>query len=140
MNITKGFEKVVEQAARDSKISIHRLDIDFMKVQEEVTRKIVGGKFNEISGVLNSYVEKACPEREAGCPGKLNSKKFDKFMAAFNNMSLDQSIQQMLHNENNVSKIDNIKESQNLGLSGSRTRLNDVLIAGNARILFHLHV
>lgn len=82
----------------------------------------MGGKFNEISGVLSSYVEKACTGREAG---KLSPKKFDKFMATFNNkldVSLNQSIHQMLHNENNVLKMDNIKEPQSLGLSGPRTR------------------
>lgn len=122
MNITKGFEKVIEQAARDSKISTHRLNIDFVEIQKEITGKIMGGKFNGISGVLSSYVEKACTGREAG---KLSPKKFDKFMATFNNkldVSLNQSIHQMLHNENNVLKMDNIKEPQSLGLSGPRTR------------------
>ncbi|WP_353274115.1 ankyrin repeat domain-containing protein [Wolbachia endosymbiont (group A) of Ennomos erosarius] len=135
LNITEGFGKAVEQAAKDSKISMHRLDIDFMKVQGEVTKKIIGGKFGEILGILNSYVEKACPSREAGCPGKLSQKKFDKFMTEFNNqldVAINQSIQQMLHN---VLKTDNIKEQQNLGLSGPRTKLDDVLIAGNAREL-----
>ncbi|WP_264735427.1 latrotoxin-related protein [Wolbachia endosymbiont (group A) of Rhinocyllus conicus] len=66
MNITKGFEKVIEQAARDSEISTHRLDIDFMEIQKEVTGKIMSGKFDEISGILNSYVEKVCPGEEAG--------------------------------------------------------------------------
>ncbi|WP_341817576.1 hypothetical protein [Wolbachia endosymbiont (group A) of Pherbina coryleti] len=98
----------------------------------------MGGKFNEISGIVKSQIEKACPGGEAGCPGKLSLKKFDKFMLEFNsrlNVVLNQSIHQMLHNENNVLKMDNIKESQSLGLSGPRTRLDDVLIVGNPREL-----
>ncbi|WP_264377026.1 ankyrin repeat domain-containing protein [Wolbachia endosymbiont (group B) of Ochlodes sylvanus] len=135
LNITKEFEKVVEQAGLKSGVSMHRLNIDYMEMQKEITRKVMSGKFNEISGILKSYVEKACPDEEAG---KLSPKKFEKFMATFNNkldVSLNQSIHQMLHNENNVLKMDNIKEPQSLGLSGPRTRLDDVLIAGNAREL-----
>ncbi|WP_341812752.1 ankyrin repeat domain-containing protein [Wolbachia endosymbiont (group A) of Eristalinus aeneus] len=100
LNITKGFEKVVEQAGLKSGVSMHRLNIDFVEIQKEVTGKIMSGKFNEISGVLRSYVEKACPGREAGCPGKLSPKKFDKFMTIFDNkldIALNQSIQQILH-------------------------------------------
>ncbi|WP_265024115.1 ankyrin repeat domain-containing protein [Wolbachia endosymbiont (group A) of Epagoge grotiana] len=65
LNITKGFEKVVEQAALKSGISMHRLNIDYMGMQKEITRKVMSGKFNEISGILKLYVEKACPGREA---------------------------------------------------------------------------
>lgn len=64
LNITKGFEKVVEQAALKSGISMHRLNIDYMGMQKEITRKVMSGKFNEISGILK--------------------KKFDKFIAQFN--------------------------------------------------------
>ncbi|WP_438456617.1 ankyrin repeat domain-containing protein [Wolbachia endosymbiont of Kerria lacca] len=132
LNITKEFEEVVEQAGLKSGVSMHRLNIDYMGMQKEIIRKVMSGKFNEISGILKSYVEKACPDEEAG---KLSPKKFEKFMATFNNkldVSLNQSIHQMLHDENNVLKMDNIKESQSLGLSGPKTRLDDVLIAGNA--------
>ncbi|GFR32518.1 uncharacterized protein YlbG [Trichonephila clavata] len=69
LNIIEGFKKVVEQARLKSGVSMHRLNIDFVKVQEEVTRKITGDKFSEIAEILNSYVEKACPGREAGCTG-----------------------------------------------------------------------
>nr|WP_253308999.1 latrotoxin-related protein [Rickettsia endosymbiont of Ceutorhynchus assimilis] len=114
MNITKGFEKVIEQAARDSEISTHRLDIDFMEIQKEVTGKIMSGKFDEISGILKSYVEKACPDIEAGYPGKLSSKKFGKFMLEFNsrlNVVLNQSIQQIL-NRNNTLEVSDVKEQR----------------------------
>ncbi|BDG76743.1 ankyrin repeat domain-containing protein [Wolbachia pipientis] len=110
LNIKKGFRKVVEQAARDSKISIHRLDIDFIKVQEEITRKVMDGKFNEISGILNSHLEKACPGREAGCPGKLSPKKFEKFIAQFNKGLLNQSIEQILHNRDSTLEVDGTKQ------------------------------
>ncbi len=51
LNITKGFEKVVEQAGLKSGVSMHRLNIDYMGMQKEITRKVMSGKFNEISGV-----------------------------------------------------------------------------------------
>ncbi|WP_353285322.1 ankyrin repeat domain-containing protein [Wolbachia endosymbiont (group A) of Beris morrisii] len=54
LNITEGFEKVVEQAGLKSGVSMHRLNIDFVEIQKEVTGKIMRGKFDEISGVLNS--------------------------------------------------------------------------------------
>ncbi|MFP3022319.1 MAG: ankyrin repeat domain-containing protein, partial [Wolbachia sp.] len=112
LNITKGFEKVVEQAAKDSKISVHQLNIDFVGIQKEVTGKIMSGKFNEISGILKLYIKKACLGEEAG---KLSPKKFDKFMALFNsrlNVVLNQPIQQMLHNGNGKLEVDGVKKQQ----------------------------
>ncbi|WP_179947097.1 latrotoxin-related protein, partial [Wolbachia endosymbiont of Bemisia tabaci] len=135
LNIIGEFEKVVNQAALRSGISMHRLNIDFVGMQKEVTKKIMGGKFDEISGIVKSQIEKACPGGEAGCPGKLSPKNFDKFIAQFSKGLLNQSIHQMLHNENNALKMDNIKEPQSSGLSGPRTRLNYVLIASNTREL-----
>ncbi|WP_353271589.1 tetratricopeptide repeat protein [Wolbachia endosymbiont (group A) of Rhorus exstirpatorius] len=113
LNITKGFEKVVEQAGLKSDVSMHRLNIDYMGIQKEIVRKVIRGQFNEISGVLSSYLEKACPSREAGCPGKLSSKKFDKFMVEFNgglNVVLNQSIQQILHNGDGRLEVDSAKQ------------------------------
>ncbi|WP_264339070.1 ankyrin repeat domain-containing protein [Wolbachia endosymbiont (group A) of Cydia splendana] len=113
LNITKEFEKVVEQAGLKSGVSMHRLNIDFVEIQKEVTGKIMSGKFDEISGVLSSYLEKACPGREAGCPGKLSSKKLDKFMVEFNsrlNVVLNQSIQQILHNGDGTLEVDGAKQ------------------------------
>ncbi|WP_143688758.1 ankyrin repeat domain-containing protein [Wolbachia endosymbiont of Laodelphax striatellus] len=109
LSITKGFEKVVEQTAKDSKVSVHRLNIDFVGIQKEVTGKIMSGKFNEISGILKSYVEKACPGKEAG---KLSSKKFDKFIAQFNKGLLNQSIEQALHNGDGTLEVDGVKKQQ----------------------------
>ncbi|WP_374699517.1 ankyrin repeat domain-containing protein [Wolbachia endosymbiont (group A) of Limnophora tigrina] len=82
LNITQAFEKAIEQAAKGSGISMHRLSIDFVEVQEEITKKVVGGRFDEISGVLNSYVEKSCSNVKGG---KFSPKKFDRFITAFNN-------------------------------------------------------
>ncbi|WP_265017172.1 ankyrin repeat domain-containing protein [Wolbachia endosymbiont (group B) of Endotricha flammealis] len=110
LNITKGFEKVVEQAGLKSGVSMHRLNIDYMGMQKDIVRKVVRGQFNEISGVLSSYLEKACPSREAGCPGKLSSKKFDKFIAQFNNGLLSQSIEQILHNGDGRLEVDGAKQ------------------------------
>ncbi len=115
LNITKGFERVVEQAGLKSDVSMHRLNIDYVRMQEEITGKVMSGKFNEISGILNSYVEKACPGREAGCPGKLSPKKFDKFMIQFNsrlNIVLNQSIEQILHNRDGRLEVDDAKKQQ----------------------------
>ncbi|WP_264954192.1 ankyrin repeat domain-containing protein [Wolbachia endosymbiont (group A) of Endotricha flammealis] len=110
LNITKGFEKVVEQAALKSGISMHRLGIDYIGMQKEITRKVMSGKFTEISGILKSYVEKACPGREVGCPGKLSSKKFDKFMVEFNSGLLNQSIEQILHNKDGTLEVGGAKQ------------------------------
>ncbi|WP_265022323.1 ankyrin repeat domain-containing protein [Wolbachia endosymbiont (group B) of Ischnura elegans] len=112
LNITEGFEKVVEQAGLKSGVSMHRLNIDFVEIQKEVTGKIMSGKFDEISGVLNSYLEEACPGREAGCPGKLSPKKFDKFIAQFNKGLLNQSIEQILHNRDGRLEVDGTKKQQ----------------------------
>ncbi|WP_264687638.1 ankyrin repeat domain-containing protein [Wolbachia endosymbiont (group B) of Erynnis tages] len=112
LNITKEFEKVVEQAGLKSGVSMHRLNIDYMGMQKEITRKVMSGKFNEISGVLSSYIEKACPSREAG---KLSPKKFDKFMIEFNkglDITLNQSIQQILNNRNSTLEVNDVKEQQ----------------------------
>ncbi|WP_264707971.1 ankyrin repeat domain-containing protein [Wolbachia endosymbiont (group B) of Agriphila straminella] len=107
LNITKEFEKVVEQAGLKSGVSMHRLNIDFVGMHKEITGKIMGGKFNEISGILKSYVEKACPDEEAG---KLNPKKFDKFIAQFNKGLLNQSIEQILHNRDGRLEVDDAKQ------------------------------
>ncbi|UXX40584.1 latrotoxin-related protein [Wolbachia endosymbiont of Oryzaephilus surinamensis] len=109
LSITKGFEKVVEQAALKSGISMHRLNIDYMGMQKEITRKVMSGKFNEISGILKSYVEKACPGEEAG---KLSPKKFEKFIAQFNKGLLNQSIEQILHNRDGTLEVDDGKKQQ----------------------------
>ncbi|WP_250296735.1 latrotoxin-related protein [Wolbachia endosymbiont of Oedothorax gibbosus] len=128
LNIIGRFEEVVKQTALKSSISMHRLDIDFVKVQEEVTRKITGGKFSEIAEILNSYVEKACPSKETGCPGKLSLKKFDKFMAEFNNglnAALNQPMQQILSRDSTL-KASNVKEQQ-ISLE-PRSYLNDTSV------------
>ncbi|GFY65363.1 tRNA nuclease WapA [Trichonephila inaurata madagascariensis] len=131
LNITEGFEKLVKQAGKDSKISIHRLDIDFMGMHKEITGKIMGGKFDEISGILNSYVEKACPGREAGCPGKLSLKKFDKFITEFNkrlDVVLNQPMQQILSRDSTL-KASNVKEQQ-ISLE-PRSYLNGTSVQGH---------
>ncbi|WP_338405961.1 ankyrin repeat domain-containing protein [Wolbachia endosymbiont (group A) of Longitarsus flavicornis] len=107
LNITKEFEKVVEQAGLKSGVSMYRLNIDFVEIQKEVTGKIMSGKFNEISGILSSYVEKACLGEEAG---KLSPKKFEKFIAQFDKGLLNQSIEQILHNRDGRLEVDDAKQ------------------------------
>ena len=112
LSITEWSKNGVEQAGLKSGVSMHRLNIDFMEIQKEVTGKIMSGKFDEISGILNSYVEKGCPGREAE---KLSSKKFDKFMIEFNsrlNIVLNQSIQQILHSRDSTLEVDGAKKQQ----------------------------
>ncbi|BET32567.1 MULTISPECIES: latrotoxin-related protein [Wolbachia] len=109
LNITEEFEKVVEQAGLKSGVSMHRLNIDFVEIQKEVTGKIMSGKFDEISGIFNSYVEKACSGKEAG---KLSPKKFEKFIAQFNKGLLNQSIEQILHNRDGRLEVDGTKKQQ----------------------------
>ncbi|MDR0773095.1 MAG: ankyrin repeat domain-containing protein [Wolbachia pipientis] len=82
LNIAQAFEKVIEQAAKESGVSMHRLNINFVEVQGEITKKVVGGRFDEVSGVLNSHVREACSNIKSG---KLSPKKFDRFITAFNN-------------------------------------------------------
>ncbi|WP_264336588.1 ankyrin repeat domain-containing protein [Wolbachia endosymbiont (group B) of Chorthippus brunneus] len=109
LNIIEEFEKVVEQAGLKSGVSMHRLNIDYMGMQKEITRKVMSGKFDEVSGILSSYVEKACPDEEAG---KLSPKKFDKFIAQFNKGLLNQSIEQILHNRDGRLEVDGTKKQQ----------------------------
>ncbi|MFP3033742.1 MAG: ankyrin repeat domain-containing protein [Wolbachia sp.] len=136
LSITQKFEEAVKQAARSSNISMHRLDIDFIKVQKEVTEKIIGGNFDEISGVLRSNIEKACSGREAGCPGKLNPRKFDKFITVFNNeldIALNQSIPQILQKGNSLPSKANYTEKQSFSLEDEKPKnyLEGVSVRGN---------
>ena len=126
LNIIEEFEKVVEQAALKSGISMHRLSIDFVEIQKEITEKIMSGKFNEISEILNSYVEKACYDRETG---KLSPKKFNKFMVVFNkelDLIVNQSMQQILHNRDSTLEV----EEQQIGLE-PKSYLSNTSIQGH---------
>ncbi|WP_241653864.1 ankyrin repeat domain-containing protein [Wolbachia endosymbiont of Nilaparvata lugens] len=123
LNIIEEFEKVVDQAALKSGISMHRLNIDYVEMKKEVTAKIMGGKFNEISEVLSSYVEKACPGKEAG---KLSPKKFEKFKAQFNKGLLNQSIE---HNGDGRLEVDSAKQ-MNLE---PQSYLSNASVQGNSK-------
>ncbi|MDX5461985.1 MAG: ankyrin repeat domain-containing protein [Wolbachia endosymbiont of Tetragnatha montana] len=127
LSVTEKFREVVEQAALKSSISIHRLNIDFMKIQEEITGKIISGKFNEISGILKSYAEKGCPGREAGCSGRLSQKKFDKFMTEFNSI-IDPVINQPMQQILSRLKASNVKEQLSLE---PRSYLNNASVQGH---------
>ncbi|QBB83766.1 MULTISPECIES: ankyrin repeat domain-containing protein [Wolbachia] len=136
LNIIEEFEKVVEQAALKSGISMHRLNIDCVEMQKEVTAKITGGKFNEISGFLNSYVEQACHDRETG---KLSPKKFNKFMVVFNkelDLIVNQSIEQILHNRDSTLEV----EEQQINLEPqsclSNTSVQGHLIQDKVKLIF----
>ncbi len=127
VNIVEGFKKVVEQAALRNGISMHRLNIDFIEMQKEITRKIVGGKFDRISEVLKSHIEQVCPDKKAGCSGRLSQKKFDKFISEFDNKldaMLNQSIQQIYRNS-----MLGVKEQQTS--SEPKSYLNNVSVQGH---------
>ncbi|WP_339045315.1 ankyrin repeat domain-containing protein [Candidatus Mesenet endosymbiont of Agriotes lineatus] len=146
LNIRQMFEKAVKEAALKSGISERRLNIDFAeieKMEKEINNKIARGRFDEISQILKSYAEKACPRTENGSAGMLSPKKFNKFMAEFNNLSLDQSIQQILYNsKNNVLEDNNVQKQQrssnlenkkpksyldNIATQGYLTQVRDVI-------------
>ncbi len=127
LNITQAFEKAIEQAAKESGISMHRLSIDFVEVQEEITKKVVGGRFDEISGVLNSYLEKSCSNVKGG---KFSPKKFDRFITAFNN----ELPQIPYEKERNISlSRTNYIENQSFNLKGRNPSnyLEGVSVQGN---------
>ncbi|WP_339047305.1 latrotoxin-related protein [Candidatus Mesenet endosymbiont of Phosphuga atrata] len=116
LNIGRVFKEAVKKAALKSGISERRLNIDFVeieKMEKEINNKIVRGRFDEISKILKSYAEKACPRTEKGSAGMLSPKKFNKFMAEFNNLSLDQSMQKILYNsKNNVLEDNGVQKQQ----------------------------
>ncbi|CAN2103767.1 ankyrin repeat domain-containing protein [Wolbachia pipientis] len=121
VNITEGFEKIIEETAQSSKISMSQFNIDFPKVQGEVTKKIISGKYSEISGVLNSYAQKACHESDVECD---SMEEVNKFMTAFNrelNILLDRLMPQVLNNKSNI------QESL-----GPKSYLDNVFVSGHA--------
>ncbi|GHM58178.1 MAG: hypothetical protein sL5_06130 [Candidatus Mesenet longicola] len=125
-SIQQEFEKAVKHAARESGILMHRLNIDFIGVQKEIKEKMMSSKFDEILGVLSAHIEKACPSRQAGCPGRLSPKKFDKFMAILNN-ELDVALNQsMLQKENSISLEDSQRKSFNLEEKKPRSYLDSM--------------
>ena len=132
INIASEFKTVVEQAGKESGISLHKLDIDFIKVQKDVTSKVASGKFDEISKVLKSHIEKALPSREAGDAGRLSTRKFDKFMVAFTsglkNIELNQPVQQLINIKNGISEINDVREEQ-VSLEPS-SRLSNASVQG----------
>ncbi|WP_265024934.1 ankyrin repeat domain-containing protein [Wolbachia endosymbiont (group B) of Protocalliphora azurea] len=82
LSINHAFEKAVKHAARESRIPIRLLDIDFLEVYKGIYTKVASNKLNEVPEFLSLYIEKACTGEQAA---KLNSKKCNEFMAAFNN-------------------------------------------------------
>ncbi|WP_264707159.1 ankyrin repeat domain-containing protein [Wolbachia endosymbiont (group A) of Acrocera orbiculus] len=60
--ITKRFEKVLNETAIKSGISVTNLNLDPLAVQSAIVGKIRNGKFSEISKTLYSFAKGACPE------------------------------------------------------------------------------
>ncbi|WP_391159193.1 ankyrin repeat domain-containing protein [Wolbachia endosymbiont of Liriomyza huidobrensis] len=116
INITEGFEKVIEETAQSSKISVSQFNIDFPKMQGEITKKIISGKYSEIPGVLNSYAQKACHDSDAECD---SMEEVNEFMTAFNrelNILLDRLMPQVLNNKS----------------LGPKSYLDNVFVSGHA--------
>ncbi|WP_349967826.1 ankyrin repeat domain-containing protein [Wolbachia endosymbiont of Armadillidium arcangelii] len=62
LNITKGFERLLNETATKSGISVKNLSFDPVVVQSAIVRQIVSEKFSEISKTLYSFAKEACPE------------------------------------------------------------------------------
>nr|WP_264686247.1 ankyrin repeat domain-containing protein [Wolbachia endosymbiont (group B) of Polyommatus icarus] len=82
LSINHAFEKAVKYAARESRIPIRLLDIDFLEVYKGIYTKVASNKLNEVPEFLSLYIEKACTGEQVA---KLNSKKCNQFMVVFNN-------------------------------------------------------
>lgn len=62
LNITKGFEKVLNETATQSGISVTNLNFDPVAVQPAIIGKIINGRFSKIAKILYSFAKEACPE------------------------------------------------------------------------------
>ncbi|RDD35196.1 Phosphocholine transferase AnkX [Wolbachia endosymbiont of Cylisticus convexus] len=69
--IMKEFEKVLNETATKSGISVENLNFDPVEVQSAIVGQIVSEKFSKISKTLYSFAKEACPEL----------KQTDKFLA-----------------------------------------------------------
>ncbi len=123
LNIVDKFEAELKQAAFRCGISVQQLKINFQEVQLSVLKKVIAGNYHEISGMLYSYAEKACPALE-------QKEKFS--------MSFKGKIEQMLQKEMmpllDKANVDPSSVSTNkaVALSGPRTNLNNVSITTNS--------
>ncbi|RDD33878.1 hypothetical protein Wcon_02088 [Wolbachia endosymbiont of Cylisticus convexus] len=61
LNIT-GFERLLNETATKSGISLTNLNFDPVAVQSAIVGQIVSEKFSEISKTLYSFAKEACPE------------------------------------------------------------------------------
>uniref|UniRef100_UPI0033405B6F latrotoxin-related protein n=1 Tax=Wolbachia endosymbiont (group B) of Pilophorus perplexus TaxID=3066160 RepID=UPI0033405B6F len=75
LSIIERFEKVLNETAIKSGISVTNLNFDPAVVQSAIIGKIRNGKFSEVSKTLYSFAKKACPE----------FKQTDKFLAHLRN-------------------------------------------------------
>ncbi|WP_353274488.1 ankyrin repeat domain-containing protein [Wolbachia endosymbiont (group A) of Ennomos erosarius] len=71
LNIIEKFEKVLNETAIKSGISVTNLNFDPVAVQSTIVGQIINGRFSEISKTLYSSAKEACPE----------FKQTDKFLA-----------------------------------------------------------
>ncbi|WP_254229504.1 RICIN domain-containing protein [Wolbachia pipientis] len=62
LNITNRFEKVLNNTAIKSGISLTNLNLDPVAVQSAIVRKIINGRFSEIAKTLYSFAKEAYPE------------------------------------------------------------------------------
>jgi len=62
LNIIEKFEKVLNETAVKSGISVTNLNFDPVAVQSAIVRQIINGRFSEISKTLYSSAKEACPE------------------------------------------------------------------------------
>lgn len=62
LNITKRFEKVLNQTAIKSGISVTNLNFDPVAIQSAIVGQIISEKFSKIPKALYSFSKEACPE------------------------------------------------------------------------------
>lgn len=110
IKIIEGFEKIIEQTAEITQISTIGSNIEFPKVQGEVIKRILSGKYCEIVGVLNACAQKAFHgSDDVG----LSLERFNKFMNILDKklgILLNQAIPRILTGKDNILEI---KEQHN---------------------------
>lgn len=109
INIIEKFEQIVQKSARKSRISMRSLSIDFSEIQGEITKKIIGGKYDEISRVLSSNARKACVDNGTEHIRGMSEEKCNNFMVALDselNALLNRSIPQLVTGKNDVSETE----------------------------------
>lgn len=84
LNVIEKFESFLKHIALKYGIPIDSLEINFVEVQQEITKNIISGKDSEIMSVLKTCMEKLLSNQKEVYEFELNNfiKKFDKTLNA----------------------------------------------------------